>query len=215
VIAGGGGVVGTKITSLPYWITNPGFYFLGGDLTSTGDGIMVTTNNVTIDLMGFNLVGGTGGSGIALGGMNNVEIRNGTIRNFEYGVRGDDNNTFNQRLINVRITECLTGVRIHGNNHIVKDCTFSNNTYALYLLNGMISGCVASNNNLGIRLDLSGSVIGNIANNNTGINFYFGASALNTPILVNGNSANGLAVNYVIAAGSAGGVLMGTNAGTP
>ena len=31
VVAGGGGV-GTKITSLPYTIDKPGFYYLGGNL---------------------------------------------------------------------------------------------------------------------------------------------------------------------------------------
>jgi hypothetical protein len=32
VIAGGGGV-GTKISSLPYTITKPGFYYLAGNVT--------------------------------------------------------------------------------------------------------------------------------------------------------------------------------------
>ena len=35
VVVGGGGV-GTKITSLPFTISAPGFYYLGSNLTYTG-----------------------------------------------------------------------------------------------------------------------------------------------------------------------------------
>ena len=57
VIAGGGPPVGTKISSVPYTITQPGFYFLTGNLTYNGAGnaITVSANNVTLDLMGFSL----------------------------------------------------------------------------------------------------------------------------------------------------------------
>ncbi|MBU4448351.1 MAG: hypothetical protein KKD99_07175, partial [Proteobacteria bacterium] len=51
--------VGTKITSVPYTISSPGFYYLGGNLTysGTGSAISVDADNVTLDLMGFSLTG--------------------------------------------------------------------------------------------------------------------------------------------------------------
>ena len=59
-----GGPYGTKITSLPYTISAPGFYYLGGNLTYAGDSSAITINadNVTLDLMGFALT--STGSGI-------------------------------------------------------------------------------------------------------------------------------------------------------
>ena len=49
----------TPISSLPYIITQPGSYYLTSDLTMTTDvnGITVDANHVTIDLMGFSLIG--------------------------------------------------------------------------------------------------------------------------------------------------------------
>jgi hypothetical protein len=82
VIAGGGATVGTKISSVPFIINTPGFYFFSRNLDHSGTepAIFVNADNVTIDLMGFSLshtgIGGLG-MGIALGS-NNVEIRNGT-----------------------------------------------------------------------------------------------------------------------------------------
>jgi hypothetical protein len=49
--------VGTKITNVPYAINNPGFYYLGENLTYRGssDAITVSANDVTLDLMGYSL----------------------------------------------------------------------------------------------------------------------------------------------------------------
>ena len=57
VIAGG---VGTKITTLPYTIRTPGFYYLAQNLTYTaipGNAVTVQADDVTLDLMGFSLTG--------------------------------------------------------------------------------------------------------------------------------------------------------------
>jgi hypothetical protein len=77
-------VEATTITSLPYEITTRGYYTINTNLTSSGHGIVVKANNVTIDLKGYTIEGSGTGSyyGIYINGRNNVEIRNGTIRNF-------------------------------------------------------------------------------------------------------------------------------------
>ena len=53
-------------------------------------GITINADNVTLDLMGFSLVGpgGTGlYDGIHMNGRTNVEVRNGTVRNFpQHGI---------------------------------------------------------------------------------------------------------------------------------
>lgn len=73
----------TPISSAPFTITSSGSYYLTGNLSSTGTGITVAADNVTIDLMGFTLSGdGSSNVGILLEGRSNVTIRNGTITGF-------------------------------------------------------------------------------------------------------------------------------------
>jgi hypothetical protein len=219
-VIAGSGAVGTKITTLPYTINTSGFYFLGGNLTGKGNGITITASNVTLDLMGFAIAGGNTGSGIGLsGGPDNVVIRNGTIRNFQNGVNGQITPSVpsnNSRMINVRINHCSTyGATFDGKSHMVKNCTFTNNGTGLNMSAGTISGCMACDNtSAGIILAGPGNVTGNTANNNSNYNFYLGIIETKTPMLVDGNSANGLPHNYFITPGSTG-VVMGTNAGTP
>lgn len=77
----------TIISSLPYVITNRGSYYLTGSLTATmgTNGIVIATNDVTVDLNGFTLIGVTnmGACGITQDSpMNlymNLTIRNGVV----------------------------------------------------------------------------------------------------------------------------------------
>ena len=109
VVAAGGGV-GTKITSVPYTISNPGFYYLGSNLTYTGSGnaITISSHNATLDLMGFCLTGPGWVEGPATGirfsiSKMNVEIRNGSINGLatetaEQGGVGSEDSTNNIRV---------------------------------------------------------------------------------------------------------------------
>jgi hypothetical protein len=85
--------VGTKITSLPHTISTPGYYYLTGNLSHGGStGIVINTDNVTLDLMGFALAyTGTSSDysynyGIWMDGRKNVEVRNGTLLGWDVGV---------------------------------------------------------------------------------------------------------------------------------
>ena len=113
-----GGGVGTKITSVPYTISNPGFYYLGSNLTYTGSGnaITISSHNATLDLMGFCLTGPGWVEGPATGirvsiSKMNVEIRNGSINGLatetaeQGGVVSEDSTN------NIRVT---SGVRVIG-----------------------------------------------------------------------------------------------------
>jgi hypothetical protein len=75
------------ISSLPFFITNSGSYYLTGTLTGNGatNGITILTNNVTIDLAGFAIIGAGGsfdGINVGAGTFNsyaNLTVLNGTI----------------------------------------------------------------------------------------------------------------------------------------
>jgi parallel beta-helix repeat protein len=218
-VIAGGGAPGTRITSVPYTISTPGFYYLGSDLTYSGGGNAITVNadDVTLDLMGFSLTkDGPKGTtrGIYLNGRTNVEIRNGTIRGFYYGVFEQSNSGKQHRALDVRATATGIGIEFNGSDHLVKACNASNNSGSgIHLDSGVISDCVASNNSIGLRMQFSGNVQGNTAFNNSTYNFSFGTGVA-TAILVDRNSAFGLTTNYYVQPGTTG-VQWGTNAGTP
>lgn len=160
--------VGTRINSLPYEITEPGFYYLTKDLLSSGSGIRVRSPDVTIDLMGFTINGtAKSGYGIYIGssisGMHNVEIRNGTIRNFYEGICAGFETEVNDRIINIRAHDNdFAGIYLFGNGHMVKGCTASNNTtYGIRCRNSLVIQNVARGN--GTNLSATGTLGDNYA----------------------------------------------------
>ena len=83
----------TPISSVPFTITQPGSYYLTGNLVSTGMGIHVESSRVTVDLMGFSLTGSGKEYGVWVGAptpLQDVVVRNGAIRGFTDGVHGAD-----------------------------------------------------------------------------------------------------------------------------
>jgi hypothetical protein len=75
----------TPISSLPVsgplTIAQPGSYYFTTNLTAATTGIILAASGVTVDLMGFELVGGIG-SGITtdISTRTNCAVRNGTLR---------------------------------------------------------------------------------------------------------------------------------------
>ncbi len=82
----------TPISSLPFTITNSGSYYLTTNLTGTGtaSGIILQGNasDVTVDLNGFALVGGSSSSFdfTTSGSTSNLVVFNGTVRNWLVGL---------------------------------------------------------------------------------------------------------------------------------
>jgi parallel beta-helix repeat protein len=174
-VVAGGGLVGTKISSLPYTISTSGFYFLGKDLTATGNGITVNADNVTLDLMGFSLTGPGKASGsnldIDINDHNNVEIRNGTVQNF--GSHGLVSNTNRQqhRAINLRVANNGgTGINFYlCHSCLIKNCTVTENgNYGIWGgYENLIEGnTVYLNGGVGIATDWGGLVTGNNSSKN-------------------------------------------------
>ena len=221
VIAGGGGA-GTKISSVPYTISAPGFYYLGGNLTYSGNGgnaIAVNEDNVTIDLMGFSLSGPGADSsalGIYMDGRANVEVRNGTMCRFARAIYEINANGNQHRVINIRVSTCGRGVTLSGKNHLIKNCSSTNNIIeGMGLDSGLITDCVVANNGVyGIWINGPGSVLRSTAHNNSFANFSFG-NAVATSILVDRNSAYGGGTNYRNNAPAGSVVITANNAGTP
>jgi hypothetical protein len=193
----GGGGVGTRITSLPYTISAPGFYYLTGNLslTGSGDGITISSNDVTLDLMGFRLNGPgpnatVNNYGIHMSGRQNVEIRNGTLSGWWQGVREDGG--AGHRALNLRVENSVGGIVFFGAvgaQFQVKGCTVDVGIgdVGIYLQGGIASGnVVSSNNGDGIDLADGGIMIGNsVSNCRIGIN---GREAVGC-LTVSGNSA--------------------------
>jgi len=158
-----------------------GSYYLTGNLTvSTGaNGITVTASNVTIDLNGFTLTGPTSvATGIYLnGGVSNVTIVNGTIRNW-----GSD------------------GINAVGNPHVraEKVRIISNGGAGIDAdVNAEVISCVAESNvGAGIRgtdncLVKDTQVLSTTGVNSAGI--LLGAAAIVTGCIARGNSGDGIA----------------------
>jgi hypothetical protein len=180
-------IPGSSSPTGTFVITSPGSYYLTGDRHADGTGIVVTVDNVTIDLNGYSLIGGGYDvyAGIGMNSEENVEIRNGTIRNFQTAIYESNTDARSHRVINVRaVSNSLSGIHLRGRNHLVKDCIANDNgalaesdVYGIYVgKSSAVTGCTANDNGewvpsggvivAGIFAEEGGTVTGNTANRN-------------------------------------------------
>jgi len=127
-----------------FTIEEPGSYYLAENIATTGGGIIVRADEVTIDLMGFTLEGGTG-PGIDGYGYGRINVRNGTIRNWS----GTGIVIANEALLSDVIVANNQGSGMDiGLDSRVVDCIASGNSVHGIIAHwgGIIEGCVASNN---------------------------------------------------------------------
>ena len=161
---------------LPLTITEPNSYYLAEDIhfTDTLNGaITIECNDVTIDLMGYTLKGPDSGVkyGIYMNGRTNVEIRNGTIRDFVNPAIGEKSSTgSSHRVVNIRVLSNGFGIYLEGSSHLVKDCTaaYNGHGYGIYASTGCtVTGNTAHNNHLqGIYTGQGCTVTGNTSYDN-------------------------------------------------
>ena len=141
-------------------ITQPGSYYLTGNVTGVSGkhGIYIATGNVTLDLMGFELVGVVGSlDGIHVDNVGtsiNYAVRNGTVR--QWGENG--------LLVNIQ-----------GKSRIENIRALANGDTGISSANAIeISSCIAFGNGLHGISSVAGTVIDSVGNSNgsAGINAY-------------------------------------------
>ena len=163
----------TPISSAPYTISEPGSYYLTTNLTSTSHGVVITTNGVTLDLMGFTLSGDGGSSdyGVFVDGatnrvVENVVVRNGAVNNFAYGIRAEYSlgGRFEQLAL---FDNTYYGLHLNGfygqcDGNTIADCSISGNgNYGVFLDGGYgqcdgntIADCsISGNSSRGVYLN--------------------------------------------------------------
>jgi hypothetical protein len=171
-------------TTLPHTISQSGSYVLTSNLTGAGvDGIIIAADDVTLDLNGFALIGGSGRGVSVLPGVENLAVRDGTIRDWGiFGVGPQDQ-------VNAPINGLYENLRISGNG----------NTGLFAGKNSVINNCGAiKNGNDGIVVG-SGSIVMNSAAWENTVNGFVadeGCVFLNCSAVDNGPSsfADGFAV---------------------
>ena len=171
-----------RAADLPLPISSPGSYYLVENITTAGGGITITSDEVTIDLNGFSLVGGTG-AGISIPDPHmNITVKNGTVRGWASGGIAATSTT-NSRFQDLVLSDNGTtlshyGLRV-GNGCFVTNCTAVDNSGNGIGVSeaGTITGCVAIGNATGISIS-SGTVTNCSArnNNSTGISSSGGLS---------------------------------------
>ncbi|MCS7337512.1 MAG: hypothetical protein NZ739_04645 [Verrucomicrobiae bacterium] len=130
----------TPISGAPITITNPGSYYLATNLTvSTGDAIVIGTNNVTLDLNGFTIsstaASPTGFAVRVLGGVCNLKVMNGFVSGgvtnsgsiysgpgFQYGIAFLGLWPSNVTVSGVHVSGCMADAINVGVNSYVESC---------------------------------------------------------------------------------------------
>ena len=156
------------ISSLPFTISKAGSYIVTRNLkgTSGRHGILVKTDNVTINLNGFMLIGVPGsldGIHVSANGTKSIHVKNGTIRGWgDNGLDGDDNTTADH-LVVIAITPAAIRLGEHGT---IRKSKIMGATVALEAGQGLlitetnVSGSVTTGPSLHavqLCVDLSGS----------------------------------------------------------
>lgn len=221
------------ITSLPFTISTSGSYYLTKDLASSSTGIFINANDVTIDFCGFIIVGpGTEINcfGTRMNGRSNVEIRNGTIRAFGYGIYESSNESRNLRILDMRVLYCKgSGIQLYGQAHLVRGCTSAYNGIngsgsAVFGIGGFSRSTITNNTVYGNATSSSSSFYGiscgegsivtdnNVTENGmsatagvSGINAGYGCMISGNTVCSNGNSTPGASQNIygiIVASGS-------------
>ncbi|MCC5848152.1 MAG: right-handed parallel beta-helix repeat-containing protein [Verrucomicrobia bacterium] len=145
----------TPISELPFTISEPGSYYVTDNLEVTGNGILVESDNVSIDLNGFTMRGSGSGLGVRVAGFDNVRVRNGGIHEFNHGIYKENSNY--GRLEALALSNHTgNGIWIRAlsgtcNGHRIRDVTVSNNGSRGLNLEAGSEGVASGNVLAGVR----------------------------------------------------------------
>jgi hypothetical protein len=184
-----------EASDLPLSLTTSGSYYLIEDITTAGDGITISADDVTIDLMGFTLAGGTGDGISSVFPTKNVTVRNGTVSG--WGGSGIDvNQSDGSRVERVRADSNESrGIRV-GENAAVIDCIATGNTASGIQTEAgaTVSGCSArGNTGTGVAVSFDSAVL-NTTSSENGLGFNAAASSF-VNCVANNNNGKGFQVS--------------------
>jgi len=224
----------------PYKITQPGSYRLSGNLTvpdANTTAIEVNSDNVTIDLNGFSILGPTvcsgspvvscspTGSGIGVhdGVSFGIEILNGVIRGMGSlaietgesvrvkGIRAISNGRGGISNVNGPVESSIAnsngGVGIAAFSAIANEANF-NSGVGIEIFGIAVNNVVFHNGSDGIQTGITGTVSGNFARGNGGAGINAGC-----PSSIVSNTLDGNAGGNIFTRGS--GCVLATNAPAP
>jgi parallel beta-helix repeat protein len=162
---------GTPISSLPFAIDEPGYYYVTRDLTAGAgqSGITISVSNVTVDLGGFTLTGaGVGmspGDGISNPGARNIVIRNGAVRGWNDGIDLGGQYSRVERI--QALSNLDDGIQVGAHSEI-SDCNASlNGSTGITASYATVRNCTVAENYDGIAVGDNSLVEGNRVNSNT------------------------------------------------
>ncbi len=208
IIAAASDEVRTPISSLPFDISTSGSYYLTGNQTSTGNGINVSADNVTMDFNGFKITGPGKTSGVGIGinmvGRTNVEIKNGTVTQFGYAGIQEYSGSLpgtgkRHRILNMRVTDNGgDGLYLAGSNFYISGNTVSGNGTAGIFAAGtgsiIIGNTVADNADNGLGVTTGCAVKNNTAYHNGHYGIQVGNESLvEGNVAISNNTAGGYA----------------------
>ena len=191
---------------LPWVITTPGSYYVTTNLSPgvNYSGIVVAANNVTIDLNGFTLSGGGGSSGEGIwasSAIQNLVIRNGTVRNWPgSGVNLYDSGSSQVTVQNIQsISNGFTGFAVKNGSRVTDCLAVGNGIRGILVDNDcLVEHCkAAGNGTLGIGAMANCQLRYNQSTGNG-----TGLSITGTSNLVSGNIVVWNTTNYSIVPGN-------------
>jgi len=185
-------------TSL-YKITAPGSYYLTGNVTGVAakSGIKIDASNVSIDLMGYALIGVPGsfeGVTAPAGGLRGIQVRSGSIRS--WGGRGVNLiPTTACRIEALLVVECGSGGITVGSNTVILGCTADHNAdTGIGTESGCtVTSCTASSNGAhGMDLAPGSTAIGCTARTNTEVGISCSTGCVVSQCVANENGEDGI-----------------------
>ena len=200
-------------------VSQPGSYYLTTNLVGVSgkNGILIVTNNVSLDLNSFAVQGVASTLvGIYLpNAVTNIIVRNGIVSGWgAAGLFTASASIFNMVVERINASGNGTiGIRIFGAG-VVRDCTsHGNGTVGIFAGGGLVTGCTAQNNvSDGIYAQSSGIIINSCTSQgNLGSGIYAIGSATVINCLVQNNSTHGI---FLIGGGTVSGCTAQNCGGT-
>lgn len=190
----------------PIVINRPGSYQLTSNLTvpnANTTAILVQTDNVTIDLNGFAIIGPgqsiSTAKGIDATGYNNIKVMNGTIRGMgDAGISAGENCIIQ----GVIATNNGVGILVAGAATVSGNTANYNDGDGIFVGNGPVSNNTAwGNGGEGIHVNGNGPVSNNTTNNNGSDGIFVGNGSVSNNTADN-NGGHGI---FVYSNGTVGG----------